>query len=106
MVDKGIEAIKERKKMKIALALVIVAALSNILYMWYAKRSKNTKSDKSSLLKVGSFAFPKGYLNTPEVTQLRKSTAAELGLSIEELDRMLFAEIKQLAKEKELINTG
>ena len=81
--------------MKIALALVVAAVLSNIFYIWYANRSNNTKSDESS-------AFPKDYLNTPKVKQLRKSTAAELGLSIKELDLMLAKEFKQMAKEKEL----
>ena len=88
--------------MKIALALVVAAVLSNIFYIWYANRSNNTKSDESSHLKKGSFAFPRGYLNTPKVKQLRKSTAAELGLSIKELDLMLAREVKQMAKEKEL----
>jgi len=40
----------------------------------------------------------------PEVKRLKKSTAAELGLSIEELDRRLAKEIKQLATEQESIN--
>lgn len=90
--------------MKIAIVLAVVAVVANISFIWYAKKSNKTKSDESSNFKNGLFAFPKGYLNIPEVKQLRKSTAAELGLSIEELDRMLAKEIKQLAKEKELIN--
>ena len=51
-----------------------------------------------------SYVFLKGYLNTPERKQLRKSVAAELGLSIEELDGMSAKEIKQLANERGLIN--
>jgi hypothetical protein len=99
VVDQNIEAIKERTRMKIAIALIVAAVLSNILYLWYAKRSDNTKSGESS-------AFTKGYLNTPEVKQLKKSTAAELGLSIEELDLMLAKEVKQMAKEKGLATIG
>lgn len=90
--------------MKIALLLAVVAVAANIFFIWYAKKINKRKSDESSNLKNGPFAFPEGYLNTPKVKQLRKSTAAELGLSIEELDRMLAKEIKQLSKEKELIN--
>jgi len=90
--------------MKIALVLAVAAVLANIFFIWFAKKNNQTKPAESSNLKSGSFAFPKEYLNTPEVERLRKSTAAELDLSTEELDRMLAKEIKQMAKEKELIN--
>ena len=104
VVDQDISAIGEGKRMKITLVLAIVAVLANISFRWYEKKCNKTKSDESSNLKNGSFAFPKGYLNTPEVKQLRKSTAAELDLSIAELDRMLYKEFKQMAKEKGLIH--
>ncbi len=90
--------------MKIAAILAVVVLAANIIFIWYSKKSNKAKTDESSNPKNGSYAFSKGYLNTPEVRQLRKSAAAELGLSIEELDRMLAKEIKQLSKEQELIN--
>ena len=45
-------------------------------------------------------------MNTPEASQLRQSAATELNISVEELDRMSAEEVKQLAKEQKLINTG
>jgi len=91
--------------MKIAIVLAVVAITSSIVFIWYAKKSNKAKTDESSTPENGSYVFSKGYLNTPEVRQLRKSAAAELDLSIDELDNMLAEEIKQLAKEQELINS-
>ena len=90
--------------MKIAVVLAVLAVAANIIFIWYSKKNNKAKTDESLNPNNGSYAFTKGYLNTPEVRQLRKSTAAELGLSIKELDRMLAKEIKQLAREQELIN--
>ena len=90
--------------MKIALVLAVVAVAANFLFKWYAKKSNKTKADESSNLKNGSYAYSKGYLNTPEVKRLKQLAAAELSLSVDELDRMSAKEIKQLAKEQELIN--
>lgn len=90
--------------MKIAVVLAVISVAANIFFIWYSKKSNKAETNESSNPINGSYAFSKGYLNTPEVRQLRKSAAAELGLSIEELDRMLAAEIKQIANEKEMIN--
>jgi len=90
--------------MKIAVVLAALAVAANIVFIWYSKKSDKAKKGEFSNPKNGSHAFSKGYLNTQKVRQLKKSAAAELGLSIEELDRMLAKELKQLAKEQELIN--
>ena len=89
--------------MKIAILLAVVAAAANIFLIWVSKKSSHAKAGESSNPEI-SDAFSKGYLNTPEAKQLKKSTAAELGLSIEELDRRLAKEIKELAREQESIN--
>jgi|GEM_PF-3543283 len=91
-------------KIAIAVAVVAVAVAANIVFKWYSKKSKKDQPAESSSPESGSDAFSTGYLNTPQVSQLRKSAAAELGLSIEELDRMLAKEMKQMAMERELIN--
>lgn len=90
--------------MKITIILAIAAVAANIALIWYAKKCNKTKTDETSTPENGSNAFPQEYLNTPEIRRLKKSAAAELGLSIEELDRMPVKEIKQLAKEQKLIN--
>jgi flagellar basal body-associated protein FliL len=89
--------------MKIAILLGVVAAAANFFLVWVSKKCSQAKTGESSNPEI-SYAFSKEYLNTPEVKQLKKSTAAELGLSIEELDRRLAKEIKQLATEQESIN--
>jgi hypothetical protein len=90
--------------LKITLILAIAAVAANIALIWYSKKYNKAKTDETSNPENGSAAISQGYLNTPEVRQLRKSAAAELGLSIEELDRMPVKEIKQLAKVQKLIN--
>ncbi len=93
--------------MKIAIVFAVVSVAANIFLIWYAKRKYHkAKADESSNLKDGSNAYSYGYLNTPEVKQLKQSAAAELSISIEELDRRSAEEVTQLAKEQELINTG
>jgi hypothetical protein len=90
--------------LKITLVLAIAAVAANIALIWYSKKYNQAKTDETSTTENGSHAISQGYLNTPEIRRLRKSAAAELGLSIEELDRMPVKEIKQLAKEQKLIN--
>jgi hypothetical protein len=90
--------------LKITIILAIAAVAANIVLIWYAKKCHKAKIDETSTPENGSNAFSQGYLNTPEVRRLKKSATAELGLSIEKLDRMPVKEIKQLAREQKLIN--
>ena len=91
--------------MKIALIFGVVAVATNVLLVMHVKRKyQKSKAAESSNLENGSNAFSAGYLNTPEVKRLRQSTAAELGISVEELDSMSVEGIIQLANEKEVTN--
>ena len=93
--------------MKIALVLGIVAVITNIFLVLYAKRiNHKAKADELSNPKDDYNINSYEYLNTPEVKRLRRSAAAELSISVEELDRMSAKEVTQLAKDQELINTG
>ena len=91
--------------MKIVFIFAAVAVAANIFFIWYAKRKSHhkTKADESSHLKEGSMAYSKEFLDSEEGKALKQSAAAELSISIEELDRMSVEEIIQLAKEKDLI---
>ncbi|MGD8257585.1 MAG: hypothetical protein PVG70_07130 [Desulfobacterales bacterium] len=90
--------------MKIVFIFAAVAVAANLFFIWYAKRkSHKTKADESSHLEDSSKAYSKEFLDSEEVKALKQSAAAELSISIEELDRMSVEEITQLAKEKELI---
>ena len=93
--------------MKIALIFGVVAVAANVLLVMYVKRKyQKSKAYKLSNLENGSNAFSAGYLNTPEAKRLRQSAAAELSISVEELDRMSVEQVTHLAKEQEVINPG
>ena len=93
--------------MKIALICAIIAVAVNVLLIWYAKRRYYTaQEDELSKYRNRSHPFSYGYLNTPEAKRLKRSAAAELGISVEELDRMSADNFKKLAKKRELINTA
>ena len=88
---------------EITLILAVLTILANLL-IWHAKRkTKRTKADESSKMKRDLSGYSKGFLNTPEIRRLKQSAAAELDISVEDLDRMSVKEINQLAGRKELI---
>jgi hypothetical protein len=84
---------------------VVIAALN--LVLWYSKRlARKTKADESSSHKgkvEGSKAPSIKFLDNPEAAPLKQSAAAELGISIEQLDRLSVEEIEKLADKKGLI---
>ena len=73
----------------------------------YSKRlARKTKADESSRHKGkadGSNARSIKSVDNPEVAPLKQSAAVELGISIEQLDRLSAEEIEELAMEKGLI---
>ena len=90
--------------MKVVFILAVAAVLANVLFIWYAKKKGRTsKPDQSSNPKNGSIADSQGFLNSEEGKVLKQSAANELCISVEELECMSVEDIKQLAKEKELI---
>jgi hypothetical protein len=93
--------------MKLILLILGVAAIALNLFLWYSKRlARKTKADESSDHKDnanGSDARSIEFLDNPEVTPLKQSAAAELGISIEQLNRLSVEEIEELATEKGLI---
>ncbi len=93
--------------MKLILLMLGVVIVALNLFLWYSKRqARKTKADESSSHKGkadGSGAHSIEFLDNPEVAPLKQSAAAELGISIEELDRLSVEEIEELASEKGLI---
>jgi hypothetical protein len=93
--------------MKLLLLILGIAVVALNLFLWYSKRlSGKTKADKSSKGKDKSDGLDTHSiesLNSPEVEPLKQSAAAELGISIEQLDRLSVEEIEELAIEKGLI---
>jgi hypothetical protein len=93
--------------MKIALIFGVVAVAANVLLVMYVKKKyQKSKADGLSGLENDPNVFSAGYLNTPELKRLRQSAAAELGISVEELDSMSIERITQLANEKKVTNSG
>lgn len=93
--------------MKLILLMLGVVIVALNLFLWYSKRQTGkTKADESSGHKDkadGSDARSIEFLDNPEAAPLKQSAAAELGISIEELDRLSVEEIEELATEKGLI---
>ena len=92
------------KTLLIILGIVVVALN---LILWYSKRNgRKANSDEPTNHKDeldASFANSDEFLNSSKAKPLKQSAAAELGISVEELDQMSVEEIKQLAKSKGLI---
>jgi len=90
--------------MKIAFILAAIAVVTNVFLILYVKRrSHKSNAEESSNLKNGSDAYSRVFLNSVDGELLKHSAAAELNISIEELDRMSVEEITQLANKKQLI---
>jgi hypothetical protein len=92
-------------KMLLLILGVVVVALN--LLLWYSKRKGGkTEADEPTNHKDeldAPFADSTEFLNSPNAKPLKQSAAAELGISVEELDLMSVEDIKQLAKNKGLI---
>ena len=92
------------KLLLIILGIVIVAL--NLL-LWYSKRKGGkTEADKPANQKDkldAPFGNSNDFLNSPKAKPLKQSAAAELGVSVKQLDRMSVKEIEQLAAKKGLI---
>ena len=90
--------------LKIIIMLGAFVVTVNVLFIWYAKRrSLNTKPDKSATFTKDSSSDHTGFLNSKEGKKLKQSAATELGISVEELDRLTVEDITDLAKINELI---
>ena len=87
--------------MEIGVVLAVVAVAANIFLIRYIKKNNRNNSGASSDPDNESSLFSKGYLNTPQVRKLRESAAAELGVSMEELDNILVKELEKIGGEKE-----
>jgi hypothetical protein len=93
--------------MKLLLLILGVVVVALNLLLWYSKRrGGKTKAEAPANQKdkiAPPFANSNDFLNSSKAKPLKQSAAAELGISIEQLDRMPVEEIKQLAAKKGLI---
>ncbi len=93
--------------MKLILLVLGAAVIALNVFLWYSKRqagkAKTYESPDHKNKSDGSDARSIEFLNSPEAEPLKQSAAAELGISIEQLDRLSVEEIEDLATEKGLI---
>jgi FtsZ-interacting cell division protein ZipA len=93
--------------MKTLLLILGFLAIAANLFLWYSKRKTGETAADDPASHKDKIDRPDGnskdWLNDPKVTPLKKSAAAELGISVEQLDRMSVKEIKKLARKKKLI---
>ncbi len=93
--------------MKLILLVLGAAVIALNVFLWYSKRqagkAKTYESPDHKNKSGRSDARSIEFLNSPEAEPLKQSAAAELGISIEQLDRLSVEEIEDLATEKGLI---
>lgn len=93
--------------MKLLLLILGVVVVLLNLFLWYSKKlTGKTKEDELSNPKDKSDSLDDRSmesLTNSEVAPLKQSAAAELGITIEELDCLSVEEIEELAMEKGLI---
>lgn len=93
--------------MKLLLLILGVVVVALNLLLWYSKRKGGkTETDKSTNHKDkldAAYAKSNEFLNSSKAKPLKQSAAAELGISVEQLDRMSVKEIEKLAAKKGLI---
>ena len=93
--------------MKLLLLILGIVIVALNLMLWYSKRKgSKTEADESANQKDkldAPFANSNDFLNSSKAKPLKQSAAAELGVSVKQLDRMSVKEIEQLAAKKGLI---
>jgi len=90
--------------LKIIIILRAIALGANVILIWYVRRKNPNAGFKQSRINtVDLGASPQGFLKIKQGGKLIQSAATELGFSVEELDKMTFKELMELAKKKEVI---
>jgi FtsZ-interacting cell division protein ZipA len=93
--------------MKLLLLILGIVVVALNLMLWYSKRKGGKiEADEPANQKDkldAPFANSNDFLNSSKAKPLKQSAAAELGISVKQLDRMSVKEIEQLAAKKGLI---
>ena len=93
--------------MKLFLLILGIVVVALNVFLWYSKKHSGAAKDKKASSKTkksdGSETNPAELLKGPEGDKLKAAAAAELGIPVEQLNRMSPEEIELLAAEKDLI---
>ena len=84
------------------LILGVVVVLLNLV-LWYSKKQRNAKMPDSSQTVSDTHSPANDFINSPQADALKQAAANELGISVEQLNRMSTHEIAHLASEKGLV---
>ena len=87
--------------MKLFLLILGIVVVALNVFLWYSKKHSGAKRDKKKPDKIET--NPAKLLKGPEGDKLKAAAAAELGIPVEQLNRMSPEEIELLAAEKDLI---
>jgi FtsZ-interacting cell division protein ZipA len=95
--------------MKILLLILVVVAVTLSLFLWDSrKKGSKTEAGKSKNHNHNDQSDPPNsqssdLFESPEAKRLKQSTAAELDIAVEKLERMSLEEIIKMATDGELI---
>jgi FtsZ-interacting cell division protein ZipA len=93
--------------MKTLLLIFGAAAIAVGLFLWDSRKRGGKIETGKSTKSEGKPDHPRSksneWRNNPEVKRLKQSAAAELGIPVEQLDRMSVEEIIQMATDRGLI---
>lgn len=93
--------------MKLFLLILGIVVVALNVFLWHAKKQRNAASIAKSTDRleksVDSETNSTDFLDSPAADELKQAAAAELGIPIEELNRMSAEEIVHLATQKGLI---
>jgi FtsZ-interacting cell division protein ZipA len=93
--------------MNILLLILGVVAVALGLFIWDSRKKGRKKEAGKSTNDKDKSDRPNSQsselLNSPEANRLKQSAAAELGISVEQLEHMSVEEIRQMATDRGLI---
>jgi hypothetical protein len=93
--------------MKLFLLILGIVVVALNVFLWYSKKQRHAASNAKSTDRLEKSAESQtnssDFLDGPEADELKQAAADELGIPVEQLNRMSAEEIIRLATEKGLI---
>ena len=93
--------------MKLFLLILGIVVVALNVFLWHSKKRKDAEIINNSFNNREKSVYPQtnatDFLNSPAADELKQAAAEELGIPVEELNRMTAEEIVHLATEKGLI---
>ena len=91
--------------MKLFLLILGIVVVALNVFLYYSKKHRSAASNGNPLNNINKSDSSKSdsedFLSTPEAVELKQAAAAELGISVEKLNRMSVKEIAHLAAQRD-----